>query len=893
MAGTIDTINVLHVDDEPEFADLTATFLEREDDRFEVETATSASEALADFAISTFDCIVSDHDMPSMNGIEFLEAVREEHPDLPFILYTGKGSEEVASDAITAGVTDYLQKESGTDHYTLLANRIENVVESRRSQQKLAERDRDLRRYKHMINSMYESACLYDEHGRFEIVNEYLANWYNTTREALEGEESNLIRIIQEEAETGDPYQALLNGRRDQLSGELEAEFPNHGYAVLEYRLTPLTIDGTVEGVVGVTRDITAQKQHQRELEQTNALLSTLFDALPQGVLVEDESRNVLAVNQQLFRLFELLGSPEGVAGADCERLAEDLSDMFADSEQFVERINELITEREQVDEEELTLADGRTFERTHRPIELPDGGGHLWVYRDVTARKAREREIETIQRRFEAVLENTPTPMFMKDDEGEYIFVNQAYRDLFDLRDEEIVGRTDHEIHLSEMATEVQKNDRAVIERGEPIEAEEPIVVDGDERIFLTTKVPIYDTGERSDPDSPVAVFGVATDITERTVREQQLEALNQVTQELMRADTRDEVLEIGIETTRDLLGIELNAIHLYDEDAAGLVPAAATDAVSDLIGDPPVFTAEDSIAWRVYQRGEPRAVDDVHEDPDRYNPDTPVRSELYLPLADHGILIAGSPSPETFDDEDRLLSEILAGGLTRALEQVERTEQLRARERELTEQNDRLEEFASIVSHDLRNPINVAEGRLELAATECDSEHLEHVGRAHERMRTLIEDLLTLAREGETVTDFEAVALTALVERCWANVETDEATLVTDTERTVQADKSRLKQLFENLIRNAIDHGGGDVTVTVGEMDTGFYVEDDGPGIPADEREAIFEAGYSTRADGTGFGLSIVKRIVEAHEWEIDVTDGGEGGARFEITGVEFGAE
>ena len=77
------------------------------------------------------------------------------------------------------------------------------------------------------------------------------------------------------------------------------------------------------------------------------------------------------------------------------------------------------------------------------------------------------------------------------------------------------------------------------------------------------------------------------------------------------------------------------------------------------------------------------------------------------------------------------------------------------------------------------------------------------------------------------------------------------------------------------------------------VGETDAGFYVEDDGPGIPADEREAIFDAGYSTRADGTGFGLSIVQRVVEAHEWEIAVTDGNEGGARFEITGVEFGAE
>ncbi|MGQ3328595.1 PAS domain-containing protein [Halorubrum sp. FL23] len=893
MTGTIDTIAVLHVDDEPDFADLTATFLEREDDRFEVETATSACDALATFELPAFDCIVSDHDMPSMNGIEFLEEVREECPDLPFILYTGKGSEEVASDAITAGVTDYLQKGSGTDHYAVLANRIGNVVESRRSQQKLVERDRDLSRYKHMINSMYEAACLYDEHGRFEIVNEYLAGWYNTTREALEGEESNLIQIVQERADNGDPYQALLDGQRDQISGEIEAEFPNHGHAVLEYRLTPLTIDGTVEGVVGVTRDITAQKGHQREIEQTNALLSTLFDALPQGVLVEDDARNVLAVNQQMFDLFELPSSPEGVVGEDCERLAEAISDMFADSEWFVERTNELIAKGEPADEEELELADGRTFERTHRPIELPNGEGHLWVYRDVTARKIRDHEIETIQRRFEAVLENTPTPMFMKDEGGEYLFVNQAYRDLFDLRDEEIVGRTDGEIHSSEMATDVRRNDRTVIERGEPIEVEESIAVDGNELIFLTTKVPVYDTGRRSDPDSPVAVFGVATEITERMVREQQLEALNQVTQVLMRAETRDEILEIGTETTRDLLGIELNAIHLYDEDAGALVPAAATDAVYDLIGEPPSFTGEDSIAWRVYQRGEPRAVDDVHEDPDRYNPDTPVRSELYLPLADYGILIAGSPSPESFDDEDVLLGEILAGGLTRALEQVERTAQLRDRERELTEQNDRLEEFASIVSHDLRNPITVAEGHLELAATECDSEHLEHVKRAHERMWALIEDLLTLAREGEAVTEFESVALTGLIQGCWANVETGDATLITDTDRTVRADKSRLKQLFENLIRNAIEHGDGDVTVTVGETDAGFYVEDDGPGIPADEREAIFDAGYSTQADGTGFGLGIVQRVVEAHEWEIDVTDGDEGGARFEITGVEFGAE
>jgi len=126
--------------------------------------------------------------------------------------------------------------------------------------------------------------------------------------------------------------------------------------------------------------------------------------------------------------------------------------------------------------------------------------------------------------------------------------------------------------------------------------------------------------------------------------------------------------------------------------------------------------------------------------------------------------------------------------------------------------------------------------------------------------------------------------------VEGCWATVETDAATLVTDMDGTVQADRSRLKQLFENLMRNAVEHGGEAVTVTVGELADGFYIEDTGLGIPAGEREAIFEAGYSTREDGTGFGLSIVKQIIDAHGWELHVMDGDEGGARFEITGVEI---
>jgi len=208
-----------------------------------------------------------------------------------------------------------------------------------------------------------------------------------------------------------------------------------------------------------------------------------------------------------------------------------------------------------------------------------------------------------------------------------------------------------------------------------------------------------------------------------------------------------------------------------------------------------------------------------------------------------------------------------------------------------QLQRKNERLNEFAGVVSHDIRNPLTVAQGRLELAREESDSEHLDAIGQAHERMDALIDDVLTIARQGESVNDVESISLSAVVKQCWRNVDTMDAELIVKTDRWIRADESRLQQLLENLIRNAIEHGGPEVTVRIGELSdkSGFYIEDDGPGIPDGERGQVFEAGYTTTEEGTGFGLNIVKEIVEAHGWEIHVTDGHDRGARFEITGVE----
>ncbi|WP_435074634.1 histidine kinase N-terminal 7TM domain-containing protein [Halorubrum sp. HHNYT27] len=226
---------------------------------------------------------------------------------------------------------------------------------------------------------------------------------------------------------------------------------------------------------------------------------------------------------------------------------------------------------------------------------------------------------------------------------------------------------------------------------------------------------------------------------------------------------------------------------------------------------------------------------------------------------------------------------------------ERERRKMELERREAELERQNERLEDFAGVVSHDLRNPLAAATAAVELAhhGDGANDDALARASNAHERMDNLIEGLLSLATAGRSVDSVDHVSLDATVRRVWSRLETADATLsVEEADETVIADGDRLEQLLSNLFRNAIDHAGDDVAVRV-EIErrpdgVALVVADDGPGIPPEQRSQVTERGVSL-GGGTGLGLAIVVDIAEAHGWSLSVEESESGGARFALAGIE----
>jgi PAS domain S-box-containing protein len=510
---------------------------------------------------------------------------------------------------------------------------------------------------------------------------------------------------------------------------------------------------------------------------------------------------------------------------------------------------------------------------------------------RDADGPDARERELD----RYRALVETVGDPMYVLDGEGRLEMVNEAMAETLGPPRETLVGE-----HASTFMPEED------VQRGTAVLQD--LVGDPDRRWASFEMDIVTPDGERIHCEDRVAALvedgqlagsvGVLRDITERVEERERLrelttkvERLHTVATELQTASDAERVYKLTVDAGEAILGFGWNVVAVERE---GWFELAAVSSEAPVSVGQRHLRVDEGLAGAAYQAGDSRLSDDASVDDVSEPAHESFVASLVVPLGEHGVFQANAEQAGYFDDGDVGLAELLAAHVTEALHRIDRESALRERDRELKRQNERLDRFAGAVSHDLRNPLNLAEGHLELALDGVPddgeaAEHLAKVDWALGRIDRLIDEVLTLAREGQAPEDTEPVALADAVADAWSTTAGEESELVMPTDPgTVVAERNRLVRLLENLFRNAIEHAGLDPRVSVGPTQDGFYVADDGPGVPLGERERVFESGYTTADDGTGFGLTIVRELAMAHGWTVRLAESESGGARFEFRGV-----
>ena len=916
-------IRVLHIDDQPDFAAMSAEFLERGDDRIEVVTETSGSDGLARLRSEAIDCIVSDYDMPGFDGISLLETVRDEFDELPFILFTGKGTEEIASEAISAGVTDYLQKKAGAEQYTVLRHRIVRAVDQYRTRRAL---ETNKRRFRTLVEQSSDAIFIVEPGGHFDFVTSAVERVLGYHPDEIIGRNGFDDIHPDDRGRVEDQFSTLIQDPGDDVSVEYRYRHADGHWVWIEARGRNLLADPVIEGIVVYASDITARKQREERMERQERILGTLGDA----VYALDSEGRITAVNdraEQLlgYRREELLGEHVSVviSEQDLQKGTDTIRELVAAGGQGVGTFEEVLHTKQ-----------GDAIHCSVRLTVLYDDDGEFvgstGVVRDISERKRQEEKLDRLRERSRALMntetrEETARVATEAADEviGAPLSGVRVIAEDGQSLESLAVVETVYEVfdRLPSYPRDTDPGSRAdllwqVIEDGRPRRFDDtrdhPAVAEsspaksailhpiGDHGVFIVSSPEpnAFDDMDEALVEILASSLTSAMDRVDREQRlrerERRLERLHDATLELMAAETQQDIAEQAVAAGEDILGFPIVLVRLYDEERGELVPVAQNDSLEDVLPAREAYTGEGtSLNWEAFEAGEIRLFENVGDIDRATDSDTALENLMVLPLGNYGTFAAGETSPSAFDENDLYLAKILASETEAALQRADREAELRNQRAALERQNERLNEFAGIVSHDLRNPLSVAKGRIGLAMEENDSDHLPPIATALDRMDQIIDRTLTLARQGQVVGDTEPVDLTDLVGGCWLNIESEAATLTLADPPTVLADPERLPHLFENLFRNAVEHGGESVGIEVGGLPGGFYVQDDGTGIPNKERNHVLEVGFSTSETGTGLGLGIVREISDAHGWTLTVTEGSTGGARFEFTDVDLAAE
>lgn len=890
--------SLLVVDDEKDSANLVKRHMS-DVSSCEVSVEYDVERAVKRIREHDFQIIVSDYEMGNLDGLEFFSKVRDESS---FILFTGKGSEEVASKAISAGVTDYIRK-GGPEQYERLRNRVEKVLERKRAERELEDQKKILEKRGNALEEFHDISTSFknlDEkiEDILELGIEYFglesgilsrieANEYTVRKvkgmngEIEEGDvvdlENTFCQTVVESEET-----VYYNG---EFSDEIE-EHPAYGMQELEvYIGIPIYVKGEIYGTLnfsstdGIGRQIKddektvvrlmaewigkeiANKTSKSRAKAREERLRQVIDNLPQLVFAKDEDGKFLLANKSVANVY----------GTSVDKLEGSTDEMFAETEEEVKNFREddmkVINsgKPENIPEEPLTTAKGKQkiFQTTKIPYEPfeTEKDAVLGVSHDITDRKKREEALEEI---LEASREMSKAKNDKEIAETAVKTMETALNlnlcSMHEYSSDENVFRP---LAASEKARELLDN--MVLEKESSLAGE--CFEKSESRFFRDLekldKVHNPDTVIRSEVIIPVGDYGVLLSGSRNKKNFDQgeiylAELLASITKaSLERAERetkiieRDEELETkssAMEATMDGIAItEAEGNYIYMNQAHAEMFGRSPEYFigkhwSSLYPEREVERLEEDVIPKLQDEGSW-----IGETVGIHRDGSEIIQEITLTLMEDGKLIC----------TNRDITE-------------QRKSKL-----ELEEKNRRLDEFSSIVSHDLRNPLNVAMGYLNLSKESMDREDLDKVENSLNRMKNIIDELLAVSGDAENFQKEELKLSEALEEAIESGNRKINYEIVDDLD--LKASRTGLINIFDNMISNSINHNSEEVSIKVGSTENGFYYTDDGHLDP--EIEEIEQHGYSTSEKGRGLGISIVKRLAGANDWDIELRKSDEG--------------
>lgn len=750
----------------------------------------------------------------------------------------------------------------------------------------------DEQRYKRICDASPDAIFIVDTNGCITFTNQRVADHFGYTPDELIGENVELLLppdIADEHVSLRSKYFESPKTRSMGLGLDLQARKKDGTTFPVDISLSPLNTDNGLEAIA-VVRDITEHESLRRKHR-------SVLQAVPDPIFELDPATGI--VLEATEQASELLGYDRD------ELVGREYVDLHPSDDVDLYRtlLDELVENGKTLTS---TLPDGsdiiiQTKEGNRLPIEVnatlttvESGQRVIAVIRDISKRKEQEDRLREAQQRQAAILDAVPVPLViasLKTGEPVVQWVNAAFKRVFGLTEAELRGISiDQHIVTEHTSSEAVSINRKLAQ-GQPVTQEvQRKTADGEVRSFLLEATPLS-LGDRNE------AIGAYVDFTEqrRLLRKRKL--LSSVTRSIGEAKTFEDGLTRVIRLVCEYSEWDYGEVWLPDNRQRLVFAAGFTEdpTIESFCEASQNFTMEigEGLPGRVGSTGSSEWSVDVSSEPNTLfvradlAKEVGLRTAFGIPISSEGEILAVLVffCRVRREQDDYLLEDV-----TDVISNLDSLARQKRSETKLRRRNERLEQFSRVISHDIRNPLNVASGYLQLAKDDLSGEHLDVAANALDRLDELVGDLLEWARQGMLVDETEEVDLAESVNRCWYSVATGDATLEVDGTTSILADRSRFDQLMENLLRNAVQHGGEDVTIRIGSLHDGFFFEDDGPGIPSAIRDRVFEVGFSSEDDGTGFGLAIVYEIVEAHGWHVEVGPSREGGARFEITNVEI---